>query len=248
MAKADVDGAKQRSPEAKKGPTKAKQSSVEAKQRSSERQRDPERTRAEILQVATTEFARVGYSGARVDNITALTRTTKRMLYYYFGGKEQLYVAVLEQAYGDIREIEQQHDLKHLSPVEAIRTLAELTFDYHDTHPEFIRLIADENVHNAEHLRDSKELSGLNNPVLGLIQSILNRGYREGVFHRKVKAVEVHTMMSALSFYRVSNQATVKVIFGYDMASPAARRRHRLFIAEMFQSWLQDIPAGRGKR
>jgi AcrR family transcriptional regulator len=248
MANADVDSAKQRSTEAKKRPAKARQNPTEANQRSSERQRDPERTRAEILQVATTEFARVGYSGARVDNITALTRTTKRMLYYYFGGKEQLYVAVLEEAYGDIRKIEQQHDLKHLSPVEAIRTLAELTFDYHDTHPEFIRLIADENVHNAEHLRASNELSGLNNPILGLIQSILNRGYREGVFHRKVKAVEVHTMMSALAFYRVSNQATVKVIFGYDMASPTARRRHRLFIAEMFQSWLQDVPAGRGKR
>jgi AcrR family transcriptional regulator len=233
MAKSDVDSPQRR-------PTGAKQ-------RSTERQRDPERTRAEILQVATTEFARVGYSGARVDNITALTRTTKRMLYYYFGGKEQLYVAVLEQAYGDIRAVEQQHDLKHLSPVEAIRTLAELTFDYHDTHPEFVRLIADENVHDAEHLRDSKELSGLNNPVIGLIQSILNRGYREGVFHRRVKAIEVHTMMSALCFYRVSNQATVKVIFGYDMSSATARRRHRMFIAEMFQSWLQDVPAGRSK-
>ena len=127
-----------------------------AKHLTTERQRDPQRTRAEILRVATTEFARVGYSGARVDNITALTRTTKRMIYYYFGGKEQLYVAVLAKAYGDIRAIEQELDLKHLSPVEAMRTLAELTFDYHDKHPEFIRLVADENVHNAEHVRDSE--------------------------------------------------------------------------------------------
>jgi AcrR family transcriptional regulator len=212
-----------------------------AKQRSAVRRRDPERTRAEILQVATTEFARVGYSGARVDNITALTRTTKRMLYYYFEGKEQLYVAVLEQAYGDIRAIEQQLDLKHLSPVEAIRTLAELTFDYHDKHPEFIRLVADENVHDAEHLRDSKQLGGLNSPILSLIQSILNRGYRDGVFHRRVKAIELHTLMSAVCFYRVSNQATVEAIFGYDMSAPSARRRQRLFIAEIFASWLQDV-------
>jgi AcrR family transcriptional regulator len=210
-----------------------------------ERQRDPERTRAEILKVATAEFARVGYSGARVDNITALTRTTKRMIYYYFGGKEQLYVAVLEQAYGDIRAVEQQLDLKHLSPVEAMRTLAELTFDYHDKHPEFIRLVADENVHNAEHVLDSKQLGGLNSPVLSLIQNILNRGYRDGVFHRKVKAIEVHTLMSALCFYRVSNQATVKAIFGYDMAAPTTRRRQRLFIAEMIPSWLQDAHPGR---
>jgi AcrR family transcriptional regulator len=219
-----------------------------AQQRSAVRRRDPEGTRTEILQVATAEFARVGYSGARVDNITALTRTTKRMLYYYFDGKEQLYVAVLEQAYGDIRAIEQQLDLKHLSPVEAIRTLAELTFDYHDKHPEFIRLVADENVHDAEHLRDSKQLGGLNSPILSLIQSILNRGYRDGVFHRRVKAVELHTLMSALCFYRVSNQATVEVIFGYDMSSPSARRRQRLFIAEIFASWLQDVSLGRTKK
>jgi AcrR family transcriptional regulator len=219
-----------------------------AKQRSVERQRDPERTRTEILEVATAEFARVGYSGARVDKITALTRTTKRMLYYYFGGKEQLYVAVLEQSYGDIRAIEQQLDLKHLSPVEAIRTLAELTFDYHDKHPEFIKLIADENVHDAEHVRDSKQLGGLNSPILALIQSILNRGYRDGVFHRRVKAIELHTLMSALCFYRVSNQATVKAIFGYDMSSPSARRRQRLFVAEIFASWLQDVSLGPAKK
>jgi AcrR family transcriptional regulator len=218
-----------------------------AKRRSAERQRDPERTRAEILQVATTEFARVGYSGARVDNITALTRTTKRMLYYYFGGKEQLYVAVLEKAYGEIRDIEQQLDLEHLSPAEALRTLAQLTFDYHDKHPEFIRLVADENMHDAEHMRDS-QWGGLNSPILALIQGILNRGYRDGVFHRKVKAIEVHTLMSALCFYRVSNQATVKAIFGYDMSAPSVRTRQRLFIAEVFSSWLQDVRLGRAKK
>jgi AcrR family transcriptional regulator len=211
-----------------------------AKQRSAERQRDPERTRAEILQVATTEFARVGYSGARVDNITALTRTTKRMLYYYFGGKEQLYVAALEHVYGEMRAIEQQLSLEHLSPEEAIRTLAEVTFDYHDEHPEFSRLVAIENVHDAEHVPDS-QLGGLNSPILVLIQSILDRGYRDGVFHRKVKAIEVHTLMTALCFFRVSNRATVKAIFGYDMSEPRTRRRQRVLIAEMSLSWLQDV-------
>ncbi len=169
------------------------------------------------------------------------------MLYYYYGGKEQLYVAVLEQAYGEIRDIEQQLNLEHLSPAEALRTLAELTFDYHDKHPEFIRLVADENMHDAEHMRDPK-WGGLNSPILALIQNILNRGYRDGVFHRKVKAIEVHTLMSALCFFRVSNQATVKAIFGYDMSAPSVRRRQRLFIAEIFSSWLQDEHLGRAKK
>ncbi|HEV7711164.1 MAG TPA: TetR family transcriptional regulator, partial [Asanoa sp.] len=101
--------------------------------------RDAERTRSEILEVATHEFADKGYAGARVDEIAASTRTTKRMIYYYFGGKEQLYLAVLERAYGGIRELEQQLDVEHLAPVDAIRRLAELTFDHHEQHPDFIR-------------------------------------------------------------------------------------------------------------
>jgi len=96
-------------------------------------------------------------------------------------------------------------------------------------------------------MRDSK-WAGLNSPILALIQSILNRGYRDGVFHRRVKAIEVHTLMSALCFFRVSNQATVKAIFGYDMAAPSVRRRQRLFIAEVFSSWLQDVDLGRAKK
>jgi AcrR family transcriptional regulator len=114
-----------------------------------ERVRDAERTRAEIMEVATREFARQGYDGARVDEIAAKTRTTKRMIYYYFGGKEGLFLAVLEQAYQHIRSLEQQLDVDHLEPVEALRQLAELTFDHHESHQDFVRLVAIENIHNA---------------------------------------------------------------------------------------------------
>src|SRR6201999_3280476 len=94
-----------------------------------DRSRDRERTRAEILDVATAEFAEHGYSGARVDEIAERTRTTKRMLYYYFESKEGLYTAVLERAYAQIRAAEQTVDVEHLDPLAAIRRLAELTFD-----------------------------------------------------------------------------------------------------------------------
>ena len=116
------------------------------------RQRDAERTRSEILDVATREFAEHGLAGARVDEIAARTRTTKRMIYYYFGGKEQLYIAVLERAYARIRAVEREVDVDHLDPLDAIRRLAELTFDHHDSHPEFIRLVSIENIHHAEHM------------------------------------------------------------------------------------------------
>src|SRR5437764_14736455 len=117
-----------------------------------ERQRAAERTRQDSLDVATSEFARNGYAGARVDEIAAKTRTTKRMIYYYFGSKEQLYVTVLERAYQMIRSIEQELDVEHLDPVDAIRQLAELTFDHHESHPDFIRLVSIENIHRAEHI------------------------------------------------------------------------------------------------
>src|SRR5262245_3314087 len=134
-----------------------------------ERQRDADRTKAEILEVAQREFARKGYAGARVDEIAALTRTTKRMIYYYFSGKEQLYIAVLEKAYSEVRSAERTLDVEHLAPVQAIRTLAELTFDHHDAHRDFIKLVSIENIHQAEHIRKSDMLANLGGPVIGVI-------------------------------------------------------------------------------
>src|SRR5579871_4002415 len=137
------------------------------------RQRDAVQTRREILDVATKEFADQGYAGARVDRIAAKTRTTKRMIYYYFDSKEQLYVAVLEKAYAGIRQAEQQIDVEHLDPVAAIRRLAELTFDHHESNPDFIRLVSIENIHHAEHIAQSERLTTLNNPAIELIARIL---------------------------------------------------------------------------
>ena len=118
-----------------------------------ERVRDADRTRAELLAVATQVFAEDGYSGARVDEIAERTRTTKRMIYYYFGGKEQLYLAVLEQAYTTIREAENNLPVDDLAPVDALRKLAELTYDHHREHPDFIRLVSIENIHRGEFVR-----------------------------------------------------------------------------------------------
>src|SRR6266567_1252858 len=134
------------------------------------RQRDPERTRQEILDVALSEFARNGYAGARVDEIAARTRTTKRMIYYYFASKEQLYIAALERAYSTARDAERQLDVDHLDPLTAIRTLAELTFDHHESHQDFIRMVAIENVHHGEYIAKSAALAELNAPALSVAE------------------------------------------------------------------------------
>jgi AcrR family transcriptional regulator len=203
-----------------------------------ERQRDPERTREEILDVALREFARHGYSGARVDEIAARTRTTKRMIYYYFTSKEQLYIAVLERAYSTARDAERHLDVDHLEPVAAIRTLAELTFDHHESHPDFISLVAIENIHHGEFIAKSAALAELNTPAVSVTARILERGYASGAFRRPAVALDVHMLISAFCFFRVSNQYTFGTVFGVDLLDPARRAHYRKLVGDMVVSYL----------
>ena len=203
-----------------------------------ERQRDPERTRQEILDVALTEFARNGYSGARVDEIAARTRTTKRMIYYYFTSKELLYIAVLERAYSTARDAERQLDVDHLEPVAAIRTLAELTFDHHESHPDFISLVSIENIHHGEFIAKSAALADLNTPAVSVAARILERGYANGTFHRQAAAIDVHMLISAFCFFRVSNRYTFGAIFGVDLLDASRREHYRELVGDMVVSYL----------
>ncbi len=206
------------------------------------RQRDPERTRREILDVALSEFARSGYAGARVDEIAAKTRTTKRMIYYYFNNKEDLYIAVLEQAYATARDAERQLDVDHLDPVSAIRTLAELTFDHHESHPDFISLVAIENIHRGEFIAKSAALAELNAPALAVAEGILRRGYATGAFRRPAAAIDVHLMISAYCFFRVSNRYTFGAIFGVDLLDASRREHYRRLVGDMIVSYLTSPP------
>ncbi|GHF26371.1 TetR family transcriptional regulator [Amycolatopsis deserti] len=205
---------------------------------SAERLRDAERTRAEILDVATREFADQGYAGARVNEIAAKTRTTKRMLYYYFGSKEGLYIAVLERAYAGIRAREQELDVDHLDPVEALRQLAELTFDHHESHPDFIRLVSIENIHNAEHIGRSEVLSTLANPALDVLTRILQRGRADGTFREDVDALDVHMMISAFCIFRTANRHTFNAIFKRDMLDPGRREHYRKMLGDLLVEYL----------
>jgi AcrR family transcriptional regulator len=206
--------------------------------RGPERQRDAERTRAEILQVATREFANRGYTGARVDEIAANTRTTKRMIYYYFASKEQLFVAVLERAYQVIRSIEQELDVEHLEPADALRQLAELTFDHHESHPDFLRLVSIENIHRAEHIAKSQVLSGLADPALDVLARILERGRSAGVFRDDVDALDVHMAISAFCVFRTANRHTFNAIFDRDMLDPRHREHYRRMLGDMLLAYL----------
>jgi AcrR family transcriptional regulator len=198
-----------------------------------ERQRDPERTRNEILEVATREFAERGYAGARVDEIAARMRTTKRMIYYYFGGKEQLFVAVLERAYAEIRRAEQAVDVDQLDPLAALRRIAELTFDHHESHPDFIRLVSIENIHRARHMAKSAAIANLGTPAIDVLARILERGRAEGVITREIDAVDLHMMISAFCVFRVANRHTFGTLFERDLLDPQLRDRYRAMLGDM---------------
>jgi len=193
---------------------------------------DAERTRQEILAVAREEFAENGLSGARVDAIAARTQTSKRMIYYYFGSKEGLYLEVLGQAYAEIRALERGLDLQSLSPMDAIRRIAEFTLDYHDDHPDFVRLVSIENIHHGRYIAQSEIIRNLNTTVIEVLGGILRRGERDGLFKPGIDPVDVHLMMSALSFYRVSNRHTFGRLFGRNLADADVKRRHKQMLGD----------------
>jgi AcrR family transcriptional regulator len=203
-----------------------------------ERRRDAQRTRNDILDIARREFSDCGYDGARVDRIAARTRTTKRMIYYYFGSKEQLFEAVLAQAYAEIRAAEQDVSLDRLDPVTAIRRLAEITFDHHDRYPDFVKLIRIENIHHAEHISQSADLVKVNSPAIELVSKILARGHADGAFRRHPDPVDVHMMISSFCVFRVAHQDTFRALFGRDLRDPALGDRYRAMIGDMVVDYL----------
>jgi AcrR family transcriptional regulator len=196
------------------------------------RKLDPERTRQDILAAAHDEFVLHGLSGARVDAIAARTHTAKRMIYYYFGSKDDLYRAVLERAYAAIRSAEAGLQLDALPPVEAIRRLVEFTFDYHDAHPDFARLVSIENIHHGRFVAGSDTIREINASVLDALRRILARGQHEGAFRADIDPVDVHMLISALTFFRVANRHTFGALFERDMTDPALRRRHRAYTVD----------------
>lgn len=197
------------------------------------RQQDPEGTKRNILEVASEEFARNGLSGARVDEIAARTRASKRMIYYYFGDKDGLYLAALENAYRQVREGEAKLAVADLEPVEALRRMVEFTFDHHHRHEAFIRMVMIENIHNAQYLERSTEIRALNVAAIDRVAGIYARGVEAGWFRPGIEPLELHWQISALCFFNVSNRATFSGIFGRDFGTEDALRVLRRNVVDM---------------
>ncbi|MFJ5298584.1 TetR/AcrR family transcriptional regulator [Pseudomonas sp. RC10] len=203
------------------------------------RKNNPEKTRDGILQAAVAEFVAQGLSGARVDAIAERTQTSKRMIYYYFNSKEQLYSEVLEKLYGDIRHTESSLKLDVLPPMEAIQRLVEFTFDHHDRNVDFVRIVCIENIHNGENVKQSPTIRALSQHVLQALDETLRRGEKEGVFREGVQAVDLHMLLSSFCFYRVSNRHTFSEIFQIELEDPHIKARHRAMVSDSVMRYLK---------
>ena len=203
---------------------------------------DPAGVQANILEIATMVFAEHGLSGTRIDEIAARTRTSKRMIYYYFGDKEGLYARVLEAAYAKVREGEAGLDLDGLPPTEALSRLVTFTFDHHRAHPDFIRLVMIENVHQADYLQKSDVIRRVNTAAIDRLAAIIRRGEETGDFCHGLDPVALHWKISALSFFNVSNRPTFSALFGTTLFSETAQRRLRDDVAAMVLASVRKTP------
>jgi AcrR family transcriptional regulator len=198
---------------------------------SSQTSRPKASTRDAILAAAQREFAAKGLSGGRVNTIASQARANKRLIYYYFGSKNGLYLAVLERVYEDLRGAEKALNLEHIQPETAMRRLIEFNFDYCSKHPELISLINNENLHRAAHLRKSSKVRDLHSPFVRMIGDILKRGIAKGVFRRGLDPVQVYITIASIGYFYLSNNWTLSAIFARDLGTSAAcaqRKRHNI--------------------
>ena len=206
---------------------------VHSSRKTPKRTNDPERTMAGILAVATKEFADKGLTGARIDAIADATHTSKRMIYYYYGSKEGLYLAVLEDAYRRVRATEADLHLADLTPQDALKALVGFTFDHHHSNQDFIRLVMSENIQRGEYLVQSKLIQELNASVIQSIEALYKRGVKAGVFRKGLDPIDIHASISALTFFNVSNRYTFDLIFQRDGQNAKALSARRQSVVDM---------------
>ena len=206
------------------------------------RTNDPERTKANILAVALKEFAEKGLAGARIDEIAEATQTSKRMIYYYFGSKEGLYLAVLEASYQEMRATEAELHLDDLDPEAALRRLVGFTFDHHLANEDYIRLVMSENIQRGEFLAQSPTIQDLNVPAIAAIRRLYERGVEQKVFRSGLDPVDIHASISALTFFNVSNRHTFGLIFKLNTRSPAYIAHRRDSVTDMVVRYVKAQP------
>jgi len=186
------------------------------------RSRDADRSQLAILLAARDEFAQHGLGGARVDRIAERADVNKRLIYYYFTSKDKLFLAVLEQAYADIREAENKLHLRDMPPAQAIQRLTQFTWEYYIAHPEFLTLLNSENLHQGRHLAMSGRVRDMNSPLIQTLAEILERGRSEGLFRGGIDPIQLYVSIAGMAYFYLSNNHTLSAIFGRNLMTPKA--------------------------
>lgn len=192
----------------------------------------PELSKRRILTAAAEAFARDGYAGARINAIARRAATNKRMLYHYFGGKEGLYTAVLEDSYAAFRTAERKLSIDDLSPEQGLRRLIEFTFDYCAENPRFIALLNNENLYRGRHVRGSR-VHALFPPLIDSIRELLVRGHAAGRLRNGVDPLRLYISIAALGYFYFSNLYTLSAALDRDLSTPSERRAQRRHVVDL---------------
>ena len=212
------------------------------------RSRDADRSRGEILRAAMGEFADHGFGGARIEAIAERAGVNKKLIYYYYEGKDELFLAVLEQSYADIRAAEQALHLEAGDPLEAIRSLVAFTWNHYLAHPEFLALLNSENMHRAGHLKRSRRIRQMNSPLIDVLAAVLARGEKAGVLRNGIDAMQLYISIAGLAYFYLSNKHTLGAIFGRDLMAPAAREERLAHMSDVILGYVVARPAHSPRR
>lgn len=210
---------------------------------SSPASRDTDRSQATILRAARDEFSDHGFAGGRVDRIADRAGVNKRLIYYYFGNKNELFLSVLENAYADIRNAEKGLHLDQLQPVDALRTLIHFTWHYFLEHPEFLSLLGSENLMRASHLKKSSKIRDMHSPFVKMLDTLLTRGHEQGIFRAGIDPVQLYISIAALGFFYLGNNATLSVIFGKNLKAANELDERLAHMTELVVGYATNVTA-----
>jgi AcrR family transcriptional regulator len=189
-------------------------------------------TRDAILQAAVKVFAERGLGGGRISLISRAARSNERMIYYYFGSKEKLFIAVLETIYRDMWRAESALDLDLADPAKALERNVQFTMDHYLAHPEMLALLNNENLHRGRYASKAKRMKDLSSPALELMGQICSRGIEQGVFRPGIAPLNVYLSILALNYFYVSNRYTLSSFLGIDLMDPHHLSAWRAWVAE----------------
>lgn len=215
-------------------PTKARTASSRAHsvRKPGVREQAAQTTRDNILKAAIKVFARYGYEGGSVEKISKAAKSFDRMIYYYFGSKEGLFIEVLEETYRRMNDAESKLDLDTAQPLEALQEVIRFVVGYYRKNPEFITLLNTENLHKGKHISKSMRAREYSSPAIEVIRRVLDSGQAQGLFRKDVSARDVYLLIAATGYFYMSNRHTLAAFLGEDLETPDALAHWEAFVID----------------